>query len=289
MNSDRGNVTKRFNELYKDGRIKFITFHQSYSYEEFIEGLKPKLNKDKKVYYDIEDGVFKEFCKKASKDDPSNIYVLIIDEINRGNIPKIFGELITLIESDKRNGAVNAIPVTLPYSKETFCIPSNLYIIGTMNTADKSIALLDVALRRRFKFYEIMPDSALLYGKVINGISLKDLLENINKKIEVFYDRDHQIGHSYFLKVNNVDDLKVAWYYEIIPLLQEYFYDDWDKIKEIIGEFVGVTEASKIIKINYKDIDTEKNVYRINNITDNQAFIKALSGLFESEKDGGST
>ncbi len=217
---------------------KFITFHQSYSYEEFIEGIRPVLDEDNEVKYKVVDGVFKELVNQT-KADPQNNYLLIIDEINRGNISKIFGELITLIEDDKRLGAENEIKTILPYSKEEFSVPQNLYIMGTMNTADRSIALLDVALRRRFDFEELMPlyDEIGLDKKDINGVNLGTLLKKLNKRIEVLIDRDHQIGHSYFMKINNREELKEIWDNKIVPLLQEYFYNDWEKLTKLLGKY----------------------------------------------------
>lgn len=162
--------------------------------------------------------------------------VLIIDEINRGNVSQIFGELITLIEDSKRLGNDEALEITLPYSKKKFGVPPNLYIIGTMNTADRSVEALDTALRRRFCFEEMMPDYEVLENKNIEGIELAELLKTINNRIEVLLDRDHTIGHSYFLNIHSLEDLKNTFKNNIIPLLQEYFYNDYGKIGLVLGK-----------------------------------------------------
>ena len=166
-------------------------------------------------------------------------YVFIIDEINRGNISKIFGELITLIEKTKRLGQPEGMSVKLPYSQKPFGVPDNVYILGTMNTADRSIALLDTALRRRFTFREMMPKPELLNSVIIEGLSIGKMLDNMNKKITVLFDREHTIGHAYFMTLNSnstVRDLAVIFENCIIPLLQEYFYDDYEKIRLVLGD-----------------------------------------------------
>ena len=264
--TDYSEIMERYNELKKKNRIEFITFHQSYGYEEFIEGIKPVIsneddesedesenNKESKtnikiendVKYEIVDGIFKKFCDEARKaqDKENNEYVLIIDEINRGNISKIFGELITLIETTKRAGKEECISTKLPYSKEEFTVPDNVYIIGTMNTADRSIALMDTALRRRFKFEEMLPNYDLLKDIFVEDegvkVNIGAMLKTINERIEYLYDREHTIGHAVFLELkenNNIDKLENIFKKSVIPLLQEYFYEDYEKTRLILGD-----------------------------------------------------
>lgn len=277
---------RRIDNILKKNWLKFCTFHQSYGYEDFIEGLKS----DGSGNFKPEDGIFKEIAIEALYDglkfykkvdieinkerlnkseinrlkkklvleniyysdsfdfENSNNYVMVIDEINRGNISRIFGELITLLEEDKRLTKDNQMIVNLPYSKEPFCLPPNLYIVGTMNTSDKSIALMDIALRRRFEFKEMMPKPSLL--TTVDGINLKEMLEIINKRIEFLYDRDYMIGHSYLINAKNSEEISRIFKNKIIPLLQEYFYDDWEKIGLILG---GIGRSKNDNYIVYKE------------------------------------
>lgn len=249
--SDRAELMKRYKELVNKKRIFFTTFHQSMDYEEFVEGIKPETTSDNKIIYKLKDGIFKEACKSAE----NNKVVLIIDEINRGNISKIFGELITLLEVDKRKGKENEIEVILPYSKEKFSVPDNLYIIGTMNTADRSIGYIDYALRRRFAFISIKADKLAIenyYDNINKNSDCKDKAINLFNKVkelikgninEEFEADDIMIGHSYFM-AQNFEELQNKLEYEIKPLLLEYFKD-------------GILKSNKDLKDTINNLNYE--------------------------------
>ena len=312
---------KKVGTSYTKENFKFITFHQSYGYEEFVEGIKPLFddeNEDGDITYEISKGIFYQCCENAlllsdykgklrdfcdlPKDERQKFfnentpkYAIFIDEINRGNISKIFGELITLIEPSKRLGADDEIMVELPYSKEKFGVPSNLYIIGTMNTADRSIALMDTALRRRFEFVEMMPEYDTLNETIIEGINVGEMLKTINERIEYLYDRDHTIGHAYFINVSDLKTLANVFKNKILPLLQEYFYDDWEKIRLVLGDsqkdenlqLVKIKRnmaAEKLFrgKIDYID---DKILYEINSEAFNnpQSYIEIYKNATKSD------
>ena len=246
---EQGRIEKQF---------EFVTFHQAYSYEDFVEGIRPVQEEETgDVKYEVVPGVFKRICQKA-KADPKSRYAIFIDEINRGNIASIFGELITLVEADKRvtyedDGTVKSgigMTLTLPYSGEQFGVPENLDVYGAMNTADRSIQLLDTALRRRFEFKELMPDTRVIKRSQGDGIiddgegdtiNLRALLEAINLRIRFLLNRDMTIGHSYLINVQNFKDLEEVFLSRIIPLLQEYFYEDWHRIQLVFRD-VGPSE-----------------------------------------------
>jgi 5-methylcytosine-specific restriction protein B len=339
---DRTALKLRFDQYKEQGQIKFVTFHQSFSYEDFVEGIRAETDDNGQLSYDVKAGVFKEICEDAQIEidakqnnvsapieasinsaidqlitqakteemifhtkrgaeikvssnsagtlfaltsTGSNItlsirhirnylktqsdiivdqksyewaianslrseveyaksiekvkpYVLIIDEINRGNISRIFGELITLIEDSKRQGADDALSVTLPYSKEDFSVPDNVYIIGTMNSSDRSLTGLDIALRRRFTFIEMPPKPESATGVEVMGLDIRKLLEVINQRIEVLLDRDHCIGHANFMTLQkdpSLTNLAQIFKQKIIPQLQEYFFDDWSKINMVLN------------------------------------------------------
>ncbi|HEH3836458.1 TPA: McrB family protein [Campylobacter jejuni] len=409
---DRINRKKIFDEYVKNGQIVFTTFHQSYGYEEFVEGIKPIIDNDEnsqEVKYDVKDGIFKELCDKSLKNyilsmqneneidldklifefanyinqdflnkgnefplenkvsikkillnfkdeyrsfslggsikSPQSLtidiikrdylnfknkkilsfkdikpkydsqsdyhgnaiyyfmfynklkefeniqnekfkikkeilksYIIIIDEINRGNLSKIFGELITLIEPSKRIGEKEELKVTLPYSGEKFGVPKNVYIIGTMNTADRSITSLDTALRRRFEFIEMMPDVSKL-SIDCEGINLQELLKAINTRIEYLLDREKTIGHAFFISVENLESLKKVFKNRIIPLLQEYFYNDYALIDAVLNKN-GMLEISVENKDYLKNmtefIESDKIVYKFSdsNNWNKDTFIK---------------
>jgi 5-methylcytosine-specific restriction protein B len=396
----REELKSRFDELINEGQIVFTTFHQSMSYEDFIEGIKPEISngsdtENDNVKYEIKPGIFKKICESAKipnqfgfetayknlqkelrelkdkdsepltlktatgkdfsialnsqgnltlftsqgrnqqgsirkeniqkyinhgegwwesyvkgilnylktkhqyseKDDaPQKNYVLIIDEINRGNVSQIFGELITLIEDDKRLGMLEALEVTLPYSKERFGVPKNLYIIGTMNTADRSVEALDAALRRRFSFIEKAPEAEIIIregfnGGEIAGVQLSEVLKTINKRLEKLLDKDHQIGHCYFLGIDNEEKLAKTFNNKIVPLLREYFFGDYGKIGLVLGSgFIQKTkDADKepwaIFDYDASDYDN-KDSYQIIDIN-SANILAAIESLLPKKDENG--
>ncbi|MCU5529347.1 AAA family ATPase [Bacillus cereus] len=274
-------------DTYRE-RYKYVTFHQAFSYEDFIEGIRPVLNEtttddsNGMVKYEVVEGVFKQICKDA-KQNPDKEYALFIDEINRGNISEIFGELISLIEEDKRLGAKYPLEVVLPYSKKKFGVPSNLNIYGTMNSADRSIALLDIALRRRFKFIFMGCDLKVLETTLvkrglapsnIGGIDLISMLETINKRIELLLDANFVIGHAFFINVTNFDEIKQVLVQKVIPLLQEYFFGEDEKIQMILGDLDASGELKENAIYKHEILDAENLITYLSefNIEDKKRF-----------------
>lgn len=237
----RQQLKARFDALAQAGRVRFVTFHQSLSYEEFVEGLRAERDEAAGgLVYPVVAGVFKALCQQAAQ-DVGQPYVLVIDEINRGNVSRIFGELLTLIEPSKRTGADEALSVTLPYSREPFGVPPNLHLIGTMNTADRSLAGLDIALRRRFTFQEMPPRPELLRGVTVVDVDLGELLAVMNARIEVLLDREHLLGHAYFMPLTRpgaatLPALARVFRQQVVPLLQEYFFEDWERIGWVLND-----------------------------------------------------
>ena len=236
--------------LYKGEDIHYSKINDKIFSQQSIYGYFSPSKKGQQDYNpDLKTDELNKIITGEVNKEVSKPHILIIDEINRGDVSKIFGELITLIEEDKRIGNKYQIKITLPYSKESFGVPNNLYIIGTMNTADRSIALLYTALRRRFDFEEIMPRPELLGGKVVEGINLQTLLTRINERITNKYDRDHQIGHSYLMGVNTKEQLERAYKNRILPLLNEYFYNESKTVAEILNCSEDELKTSDFISI----------------------------------------
>ena len=255
---------ERFHELRDSGQIAMVTFHQNYAYEDFIEGIRPELSKgvSGQVGYVLHPGVFKRMVKAADAEKDKR-FVLIIDEINRGNIAKIFGELITLIEETRRLGADDETLVTLPYSNELFGVPGKLYLVGTMNTADRSIQLLDTALRRRFDFVEMMPEPEhKAISTDVKGVNCQKMLKVMNDRIVALLDREHQIGHTYLMGMDTMEKLSGAFQDKIFPLLQEYFFDDWSKIRAVLGRNGFVSEKKPPNSLTDREqADEERRIY----------------------------
>ena len=227
------------------GLVRLCTFHPGYGYEDFIEGLRPRTIEGQMVF-EPREGIFKQLCTDAVK-QPDRNFFLVVDEINRGDVPRIFGELITVIEVDKRG-----LPITLPLSGKSFTVPRNVFLIGTMNTADRSISLLDTALRRRFGFIELMPDSSQLAGRKVGELLLGAWLDALNARLRQHLKRDArnlQIGHAYLLSsppITSVAEFARVLRDDIIPLLEEYCYDDFATLREILGSELVDVEVGRI-------------------------------------------
>jgi 5-methylcytosine-specific restriction protein B len=245
------------------GPLTRLTFHASYSYEDFIEGFRPADSGAAGLSLRLEDGVFKRICREAQA-NPDGKYLVLVDEINRANVAKVFGELITLLEMDKRG-----VIVTLPQSKESFTIPDNVFVLGTMNTADRSIRLLDSAMRRRFAFVELMPDAELLSGAHVEGLDLGELLLALNRRIAEHVGREKQIGHSFLMEngepISDPEEFARRFRQEILPLLQEYCYDDYGTLGRYLGD---------------KLVDVEGQTLREDILADVDGLLEALSGEF---------
>ncbi len=261
-----GRVTGEYEGPQEDGRQKravewLATFEPSLSHEKILT----KIFSQATIYRINRSGLKIDALNALLSPDqrgPTPNHVLIIDEINRGNISKILGELITLLEPDKRIGATNELRVTLPYSGESFGVPPNVYLIGTMNTADRSIAFLDTALRRRFEFLEMMPDSKVIRNHVgedgvLGGVDVVQLLDVLNDRIELLFDRDHAIGHSYLMKVQSLSDLRHVLVHRVIPLLQEYFYGDWERLCQVVGCPFNPEDGKPVTKNQHPLITTK--------------------------------
>lgn len=236
--------------------------------------------------------------QSASLDDNQLNYVLIIDEINRANISKVFGELITLIEPTKRAGHKEELSLSLPYSQEDFFVPNNLYILGTMNTADRSLAMMDTALRRRFDFIEMMPDLSVLENCTVKGIKIDELVRIMNERIETLYDREHTLGHAFFIPVKEACDIgneDVAWQIlqsifqnKILPLLEEYFFEDWEKIRLVLGDNQKLTDVHQFVIKEELNSDKLKSLfggkYKDDNYLQNTARYSLNKSAFSNDK-----
>ena len=273
--SDGDLYKQKFNAAISSGEIPDIASVGKEDLKRLVDAdlivdLKPYIDDEENLSYRVENGIFKNFCETA-RTRPSEQFVFIIDEINRGNISKIFGELITLIEQSKRQGGTDEIEVVLPYSNEKFSVPNNVYILGTMNTADKSIQVLDTALRRRFFFKEILPDETIFKNIKVGNIEIEKMLKKMNERIAILLDKNHMIGHAYFIPLltdSSILTLSSIFQNSIIPLLEEYFYDDYSEVMKILNIDPENSDEKKLISV----MDTEESLFVIQDESENMRY-----------------
>ena len=289
-------IRARYRELVEEGRVEFITFHESYGYEEFVEGLRPdtgpsEIGGDTGTGFHLvaTDGVLKRIAARARESDEP--HVLVIDEINRANVSKVLGELITLLEEDKRSGAENEITVTLPHSEKRFTLPPNLHLLGTMNTADRSIALLDTAVRRRFEFEELAPEpDRLREAARSTGVDLPAVLRAMNKRLEWLIDRDHLIGHAWLMTARSREDIDRIMRSKIIPLITEYFHEDWRKVRAVLGGTDDFVQRERLdpppgLEDTDGDMDEKRYHWTLRERFGDDAYKRLVSGPSDARAD----
>ncbi|GAB3747460.1 hypothetical protein GCM10027599_00840 [Yimella radicis] len=259
--NDREAVLEAFRMATEAGAVAFVTFHQSYSYEDFVEGIRPTLDDGhgtNDLSYKIVPGIFRMICARARM-HPGDAFVLIIDEINRGNVSGIFGELISLIEDDKRLGRPESLTAVLPYSREAFGVPDNVFLVGTMNTADRSLTGLDAALRRRFEFRQIPPAVDLFKDSdtgsfwEVEEISVRDILSGLNGRLDALRGSDYLVGHAFFMplahpELRNISTLAEIFGRKVVPLLREYFFDDPESIMRALGQLDTTNQPWNLVR-----------------------------------------
>lgn len=281
-------IADRFRELRDEGRVEFVTFHESYGYEDFVEGLRPDPDAGSSGTLRLIPipGILQRIAERAWRCESDLAHVLVIDEINRANISKVLGELVTLLEEDKRNGQPNEVAVTLPYSGKKFTLPANLHVLGTMNTADRSIALLDTALRRRFHFEEIPSEPELLKDKNTDGIDLPNVLRKINERLEWLIDRDHVVGHAWLMGAQTKEQVDQIMRGKIIPLIAEYFHEDWSKVSAVLGGGSGFVKRTELKAPPGAWNDGEKRYrWTINREFSSDAYGELINGGNDSGQD----
>lgn len=262
-------------------RFSLVSFHQAYGYEEFVEGIRPKIADNGQMTYSVEQGAFLKLCERA-KADPNHRYAMLIDEINRANVSRVFGELMSLIEPSKRAGQASAMTVNLAYSGQPFGVPSNVDIYATMNTQDHSLTPLDMAFRRRFAFVECEPQSQLLGQITVNGevIDLANILSHLNQKIGKSLGKDSQLGHSFLMNIHSLDELATAFEQTIIPQVAQACQNDGQALQFIFGRDV-IDVVENTVNFGFLPMQSGQNAFLVNkSVLSELSFYQGLSSDF---------